>query len=588
MKGILQSDWFSFPKAFLLCLGIAAVLCLPGLWTGFFIDDYFHLAILEGEDFPADPLNLFRFGPGDPEEIRPFIERGPYPWWTLPEFKANFFRPLTCVLAVTEHRLFGRQAFFHHVHSLLWYLALIVGIGCLFRRALPHSVAVLALLLFTVDEVHWFPAIWIANRNALVAGVPALWALVAHIRWREDGWTPGLPLSLLGMAAGLAGGESAFGVLCYLGAYELFGERENLLRRLSSLAPAGILTASYLVFYKLLGYGTHGSGLYIEPMGEPLTYLSHAPGRILALIAAQLLGVTADSWAFFPKLRPFQILIGAFTLLLFGGLLRIFWREFQPKERRALRWFLPGALLAFFPPAATFPTNRLLLHPSIGGSVLLAVLLAHWWQRRALSERFLKTSFLCWVLVVLHLLIPPVFWWGQSLLFKTVLAKVNKGYIGAEFKDEEVPKQKVLLLMSPEPLSCVYPPIVWELAGGRPKPESWHTLSGAPYDHQLSRPSENVLIMEVLDGTMLQTDFELLMRAPQYPFHEGDQVFLDQLAVRILETKDGKPKKVAFTFEKPLDDPTLCFLEWSNGKLRRAKLPRVGETISLKKQVPFS
>ena len=83
----------------------------------------------------------------------------------------------------------------------------------------------LALLVFTLDSSHTWPVAWIANRNALVAAVPALLGLVAHLRWREQGWRPGLPLSMLGLGVGLLGGEAALGVFAYVGAYELVGAR---------------------------------------------------------------------------------------------------------------------------------------------------------------------------------------------------------------------------------------------------------------------------------------------------------------------------------------------------------------------------
>ena len=84
--------------------------------------------------------------------------------------------------------------------------------------ALAGTGGVPALFLFAVDESHLFAALWLANRNALVAAVPVLFGLCAHLRWREDGWRWGLPLSLGGYVVGLLGGETALGALAYLAA----------------------------------------------------------------------------------------------------------------------------------------------------------------------------------------------------------------------------------------------------------------------------------------------------------------------------------------------------------------------------------
>ena len=41
------------------------------------------------------PSDLFRFAGGDVEHLRRMMDQGPYPWWTLPELKLVFWRPLS-------------------------------------------------------------------------------------------------------------------------------------------------------------------------------------------------------------------------------------------------------------------------------------------------------------------------------------------------------------------------------------------------------------------------------------------------------------------------------------------------------------
>src|SRR6185436_13829292 len=112
------------------------------------------------------------------------------------------------------------------------------------------------LLLFVIDDGHWQALGWLSGRHGLVALAPALLGVAAHLRWREDGWRWGLPLSLVGYAVGLLGGEMALQALAYVAAYELL-HKDSLWQRIKSLAPAAVLVFLYLLLYRSLGYGAH-------------------------------------------------------------------------------------------------------------------------------------------------------------------------------------------------------------------------------------------------------------------------------------------------------------------------------------------
>jgi hypothetical protein len=247
-------------RAAMLAVSVATLLALPSLCIGVFMDDYAHLAILEGYPMVGKPFDLFTFAPGDAERLRPFMERGPFPWWTYPEARFSFFRPLSSALAVFDHAVFGRHFVWWHVHSILWYAVTVFAAGLVLRRALPAPTAAAALLLFAIDDVHWMPAAWLANRNSLVSAAPSLLGLYAHLRWRQDGWRPGLVLSLAGYGAGLLGGETALAAPAYALAYEACAGPGVARQRVRAIMPAALLVFVYLLLYKFYGYGASGSG----------------------------------------------------------------------------------------------------------------------------------------------------------------------------------------------------------------------------------------------------------------------------------------------------------------------------------------
>src|SRR5262249_44926467 len=113
-------------------------------------------------------------------------------------------------------------------------------------------------------DAHTLTAGWLANRNAVMALAFGLAALLAHHLWRE-GWKPGVWASPLLLALSLASAEAGLGTAAYLGAYGLCLERERGWRRWATLAPAGLVLALWAALYRLGGYGTRSSGLYLDP-----------------------------------------------------------------------------------------------------------------------------------------------------------------------------------------------------------------------------------------------------------------------------------------------------------------------------------
>lgn len=564
-----------------MALVLGAVLSLPSLGAGFFGDDYLHLSILDGQPTPATPFELFTFANGDPVEMRRWIEEGPYPWWTLPELRLALWRPLSSALMVLDHSLFGRNPVPYHAHSILWHLLTIAAAAGVLRR-LPGAVGGIALLIFVLDETHVFPVMWLANRNALVATAPALFGLWMHLRWREQGWRPGLPLSLLGLSVGLLGGETALGAFAYLGAYELLGNPGPVASRVRALLPALLLGVAYLIVYRALGYGAHGSGTYIDPLGDWQHYLPALATRLPTLLAGLFWVLPPELWILVPSYRPVQIAVGCFAIAVVVLLILAVRRVLSAEEWRHARWLVAGGLLSLLPVAATFPAARLLLMPSLGASALLAVLALGVWRTLPGLSGWRKLT-LGGVTAAMFGLqgLATSFW----ILYPYGLRALGEGILGAmariEVDEATISRQRVVTLVVPDPAIGLYPPIV-RAVHGRPPARSWLPLSLAPYDHVLHRTGDAAFELSLPDGRFLSTEMEQLFRGPAFAMPVGAQVSVKGCRATILEVEEAWPKRIRFEFDMPIDDPDLVLLTQQDGTLKRLSPPPVGGTVTLR------
>ncbi len=593
-----QAGWLSSPwrRGLLVGLLISFVVALPTLWFGFFLDDYPQMLTMENAENSTALLNLYSFNDGTREQLQEKISSGAQPWFTHPERKLRLFRPLSSLAMAVDYKLFGRNPIGSHVHSILWYLALVAAVALVLRQSVPGSLGLFTLLLFVVDDAHWLPVAWWSNRNAVIALVPALLGLAAHLRWRTAGWKPGLPLSLAGYALGLLGGEVAVGVFGYLLAYELLGARASLRNRVAALAPGTILLFTYLAGYSYFGFGTHGSGMYIDPMSSPLEFLAHVPRRLLLLAGAHFFFVPPEldmlfAWA--PPVLTVACLaaVGVMTLALLAV-----WPHLEGKEKRAVRWLLAGSVLSCFPLLATFPASRLLLLPSMGGAAGIAVVIRHMLRARkrdAAAMRRLRLyepaavqdparpsrrlRWLAWVLVVLHLVASPLAWPFQTYLIRQINGPEERAVWSLPIDGTANPPQKVVLLHTSDVTVAFLGKAVRAFIDA-PQPDAWWTLSIAPHDHRLTRTAADTFEMETLDGDFLSSNMEHHARNKNSPLHLGETVELDGLTITVREMGEEGPKRLAFRFGAPLDDHRYVFVVGHNKRLHPFTMPAIGES----------
>ena len=559
---------------------------LPTLQAGFAMDDYAQLAMLGGV-YPAEraPWDLFTFSTGEPTEVRQLMARGSLAWWSDPHLRLSALRPLSSALMWLDVTLFGHDPFWPHVHTLLWWMALVGAVAWLYGLVLARSTAALAVVLYAVDECHVFPLAWLANRNVLVAAFFGVLGLVAHLRWREHGSGAGAWWSVLAFIFSFAAGEYALASLAYVAAYEIAGARDGWRRRLTGILPLVLLTAAYVTIHRAAGFGAQASGVYFDPLREPLAFLQALSTRAPVLLGDLLLAVPTGRVTFSPQWQPLQGLAGLAGLALIVPLLSVMRQSGDGHAARSGRWMLLAAVMAIFPLCASFVSTRLLVIPAVGGHAAVAVLLRWAWVQWVSRSRQRGASWrwgtaVAAGLAVAHLGLAP--WW--SFQEQRTIVALNHGSLAAvrssDIRDEAVKDQRLVVLTAGDPNTLLYPPLIQWSEGG-PLPRSWWVLSMAPGRHRLARVDAQTLELTALRAEMLASPVERMFRREDRPLAAGTQVDVPGLSITVMETGRVGPTRVRFRFADVLDGDAVRFLVTTAGALRRYPLPPVGGQVML-------
>jgi hypothetical protein len=606
---------------------LGVVLALPALRGGFYIDDFLHVANLEdwGPYHPA-PLDLYRFVPVDRADTAEFVTSGLLPWWSAPDLTIGFWRPLASGLLSLEHLAWGRAALPRHVHSVLWLVVLLGAGAAILRRQLPRGLGLLALLLLAVDDSRAMSVAWIAGRQALIATALVWLGLAAHLRAREGaGWRPGRWLAPVACGLGLLAGETALPALAYVFAFELCERRPGWWR---ALLPYGLLVLAYAAAQAGAHAGTVGSGGYLDPRAEPAAFLMALPGRLLVMLANLAVGLPGELLTLAPRSGPAVMAVGLACLA--GGIVwgRKAWAGLAPgtadvpddptEARRALRWLALGAALALVPAAAGLPGERLLLPASLGAAAVLAALLRDGWRRytqlraggpTTAGTRAARIALFAGLALVglPNLVLAPLLAVAKIASLHAMAARTRQIAATADLEDDQ---RFDAVVLHAEDLQVGYLPLIrrfdssataddlrdglFAAIAGAADPRgpwgpirSYRVLSMAATDHVLRRPDPHTLELETPHGTLLDGAWATLFRAPTRLLPAGSVLPLWGLEVEVLADRGGLPTRVAFHFEKRLDDPELRFLAWQDGAFRRFALPPVGGELVLPRGPAF-
>ena len=557
--------WLGAAPAPWIVIAIAIGLAAPALTADFTADDHLHRVISREETGIAGlrprPLDLFVFANGDAVDSARLRDVGLFPWWTDPGLRLAFWRPLSSATHALDHALWPDSATAQLAHDLLWHALSLVLVWWFFRRFVTARwIAVLALALYAWDDARGPVVGWIANRNALIALVLALPVLLAHDRWRRAGWQPGRWLGPLAFAVALGAGESAIAILAYLGAHALWLEpgswRGTWRARLVAVLPYAIIVVVWRIAYAKLGYGTVGSGIYLDPGADPLGFARAASTRIPFLLLGQLGLPWSDLASFYPLIGGLAVMLAvALVTIVAIGLAsaRLLARD------RVSRFFATGMLLAAVPVASTFPADRLLVFVGLGGAGLVAQLLAAALAHRDQLGDGRARRAACVVvaigLALVHVVLAPPLLVLRSRSMVAVARVIERA-------DAGIPRdatKTVIAVAAPSDALAAYTPIMRE-ARHELRPARVYWLATATTDVTVERVDARTLRVTPTGG-FLRYEVDRMMRAR--PFAVGDTIPLIGLAIEIEAiTEDGRPRSALAHFTVPLEDPSLVWLRW--------------------------
>ncbi|MCC6487956.1 MAG: hypothetical protein IT364_10695 [Candidatus Hydrogenedentes bacterium] len=574
----------SHRRAAFLFAFIACTLTATSVGVGKATDDYYWSAVFRGA--PGLPevtngiLDTFSFGKGEPDEHSRYLARGIIPWWTDAQWRIAFWRPLSSLSHYIDYRLWPDHTWMMHLHSMLLYAALAYATTRLYQRHLnPGWVAALAGLLYAVDSAHGLSVGWLSNRNALLSALFGVLVLLHHDRWRRDSSPLHGVLACASLLVGLLCGEGTVAIGGYLFAHACFIDKGAWSKRIAVLLPYLAIVIVWRALYSSLGYGVTGTILYTDPLSDPSGFIQNAllflpillyshfafpdpiytmlfPGGLFAAyVAVTLMALAVLAWAFLPVLRA----------------------------NPAARFYGAGMLLAAIPYCSSVPQYRLLTIVGIGGMGLLAAFLgatfesagADATQPKGARRRRLAAQ----VLIVLHLIVSPVMLPVHSYSMKYVGDIVERGN-GTIPSDPGIKEDRVVILSATGDIVYAMIPLM-RSALNQPFPRAFWVLYSGNRELSVARPDAHTLEITNPDGWMEQPWSFLFCRLPHSAMRAGQVIKTEGLTVAVLSvTPDGRPTRVRFQFDRPLEDASLRWLTWRDGAYVPFAVPSEGsETV---------
>lgn len=576
--------WLSDPKHDRFVVAFSLVLALGALGNGLLLDDYVHRLVVtqQGNDVFAKHdglLDLFRFADDDPANTAFALETGWAPWYTGDALRLSFFRPLSSLTHTVDYALIGKWPWAMHLHSLLWLALLGFAVTRLVREltpsAAPTAVAGLVIWFYVLDGGHGTPAGWLANRNVLLAGTFGALALRAHVWSRQDsGRCEDRFASAIWFALALASADAAIGWLGFFIAYAVTLDPAGRRRGARALWPFVVLVIGWRALVTALGYGVAHSGLYIDPLRDPLRFATATLERLPQLLAGQLAGIPTGITGL--SSTEVQLAGAAVCAVAVLVLLALFAKPLR--EDRVMRFYAVGGLLAAIPSCATMPHARLMTIAGLGTAGVAAHYIFATSESESRVRRFAAVALLviCGVLGPLKM---PIEVNGTRVIgrpMELALASV-----------QELPSvplgsldQRVLVVVAvPEPMFMCGQVHVARRAMSLVGPSKTRCLAKVEERATITRVDADTLEIHAEEG-LLSGFLAPLVR--DEPMRADFSRRLSDLTITVDDIVDGDPRTVRVRFDE-ITSPRYEWVAWDKDAdaLVPFTLPAVGEQVTV-------
>ena len=545
---------------------LAVVVCLPALFGGLELDDV--LLAARSTDTSAFISSAFTFfGEG---QRTAHVAITDLPWWTDPAMRLDLMRPLAAVSHLIDFRLWPNQPWLMHLHSLLWYAALVLGVQRLVTEiGGDRRRATLAALVFGFSQAHAMNVGWLSARNAIIAATLVTLALWLHHRWRTRRSIVAAVAAPCVFGLALLANEGAVAAFGYLVAYAWIMDEGR--RPFASLLPIAAVIVIWRVAYGELGYGAVHSGIYLDPSADPLGYGLRTVVNASSMFAARFGIAVLDGLGAVPG----ATLAAAAVSIPF--LLGLAWLAREPlRSDRSTRMWALGMLACGITAGTSVPTDRGLVLIGLGGSALIAELIVRW---RVDASRLRRA--LAWSLIGLHLILAPLL-----MLVRVQSSAWVHGF--AERITQSLPHEAaiedatVVLLQAPSDLALFYSRAIAE-AKGQPFPRHFRWLYAGPAAVELRRIDEHAVELRP-ERPWLESPLDRMFRR-DVDFEVGQRVDLPCMSAEVLEVASGSAEKLPtalrFDFHDERPDCRVVVLRWDAGEYRPFELPPVGGKVVL-------
>ncbi|MHC4641202.1 MAG: hypothetical protein ACYS32_06110 [Planctomycetota bacterium] len=572
-----------------IAAALAILFTLPSLKAGWLVDDYHHKLLMSDYEgvikFLESPLDMFNFFDGELEDAGPRIDYGILPWWTYDKVKGAFWRPLASITHWFDYLVWPDSPLLMHAHSVVWYGILAMLVAFLYRRfATVGWAAGLAAILYVVDDARGTTVGWLANRNAILAALFGVLTVIVYDRWRRQGWWTGMVVGPVLLVLSLLSAEAGIATCAYLGAYALCIDRDRFVRRFTALIPYVAVVIVWRVLWTYLGYGVAHIGCYTDPLGEPLRYISMVIKNGPLLLQSAIALPPADICMILSSQAWKVLWWCSFVFLVLAAFLMI------PlfKQNRTARFWAVGMLLSVLPICAAFPSDRLLSFVSIGVMGLVAEFIVFVFTKIKGRQRLLlwrvPATLLAILLVFIHLVLSP-----PMLILRVARPMGPKELVDSlqymSF-DESIENQDLVVVNPPSTFLVTCLP-AWA-AEGKPLPAHMRILASSQFGPvEVKRIDERTITVRPRGGYLV-TVLDRLFRDDQDPFSVGEKIELTGMTVEVTElTDNGRPAEAAFSFSVGLEDASLRWLQYKEGRYVPFHPPAVGQSVELPGFNPF-